>query len=79
MGPAPRRALRRMIASSRADYVAAWFSKGSPERAAAIASGIVPIPGRVALDLVARPLRDLPVDVESLASWDLSLSDLELL
>ncbi len=72
---AARAAARR----SRADYMIGWFSKGSPERSAAIAAGLVPIPKVAALTLVARPLRALPVDVTSPASWDLALSDLELL
>jgi hypothetical protein len=32
-----------------------------------------------ALTLMARPLRDLDIDVTSMASWDLAISDLELL
>jgi hypothetical protein len=40
---------------------------------------MVPVPGVTSLTLVARPLRDLPVDVTSLEGWDLAMSDLELL
>ncbi len=79
MGPEPARAIRETVAVSRADYLAAWWSKGSPERAAATRNGLVPVPGQVALTLVCRPLHDVDVDVAALASWDLALSDLELL
>jgi hypothetical protein len=40
---------------------------------------MMPVPGVRSLTLVARPLRELPIDVLSLANWDLALSDLELL
>ena len=78
-GPSPRAALRQTGRRSRAAYLAAWFSPGSPERAAAIRSGLVPVPGVSALTLMARPLRDLGIDVTSMPSWDLAISDLELL
>ena len=78
-GPRPRAALREAGRKSRSGYVAAWFSPGSPERAAAIRSGLVPVPGVTALTLMARPLRELDIDVTSMASWDLAISDLELL
>ncbi len=78
-GPSPRAALRQAGRKSRSGYLAAWFSPGSPERAAAIRSGLVPVPGVTALTLMARPLRDLDIDVTSMASWDLAISDLELL
>jgi GNAT superfamily N-acetyltransferase len=78
-GARPASAIRAAIRRSRAGYVAAWFSPGSPERAAAVRSGLVPVPGVTALTLMAKPLRDLDVDVTSMASWDLAISDLELL
>jgi hypothetical protein len=78
-GPRPSSAIRAATRRSRAGYIAAWFSPGSPERAAAVRSGLVPVPGITALTLMARPLRDLEIDVESMASWDLAISDLELL
>jgi len=78
-GPDPRRVIRETLAVSRAEYVAAWWSEGSPERAAAKRNGIMPIPGRVALTLVCRPLRTLPLTVDALSSWDLALGDMELL
>lgn len=78
-GPRPAAAIRAAARRSRAGYVAAWFSPGSPERVAAVRSGLVPVPGVTALTLMAKPLRDLEVDVTSMASWDLAISDLELL
>ncbi|HSF87491.1 MAG TPA: GNAT family N-acetyltransferase [Acidimicrobiia bacterium] len=78
-GPHPGAAIGATIAQSRAAYVAGWFSEGSPERAAAMRRGLVPIPKLTTLTLVARPLRALPTDVGSLAAWDLASSDLELL
>jgi hypothetical protein len=78
-GPHPSTAIKSVNRHSRASYVAAWFSPGSPERTAAVRSGLVPVPRFTALTLMARPLRDLEVDVRSMASWDLAISDLELL
>ncbi len=78
-GPKPAAAFRAASRRSRAGYLAAWFSPGSPERAAALRSGLVPVPGVTALTLMAKPLRDLEVDVTSMTSWDLAISDLELL
>lgn len=78
-GPRPAAAIRAAARRSRAGYVAAWFSPGSPERAAAVRSGLVPVPGLTALTLMAKPLREFDVDVTTMASWDLAISDLELL
>ncbi len=78
-GPHPSAAMRQAAKKSRSGYVAAWFSPGSPERAAALRSGLLPVPGVTALTLMARPLKDLDVDIESMDSWDLAISDLELL
>jgi hypothetical protein len=78
-GSRPATAMRAAHRRSRAAYTAAWFSPGSPERAAAIRSGLVPVPGLTALTLMARPLHDLGIDVSSITSWDLAISDLELL
>lgn len=78
-GGSQRKAVRRVIRNSRAGYEVAWFSAGAPERRAAISAGMVPVPWLTALTLVARPLRPLPVDVTRMSSWDLGLSDLELL
>lgn len=79
LGSSPRAAVRRVIRSSRAGYEVAWFSKGTPERRASMWAGMFPVPWLTALTLVARPLRPLPVDVTRMGSWDLALSDLELL
>ena len=78
-GPRPSRAIRRAGRYSRSAYLAAWFSPHTPERRAAVQSGLIPLPGVTALTLMARPLRDLEVDVASMTSWDLAISDLELL
>jgi len=79
-GGHPARAIRRCHLVSRATYLAAWFSKGSPERRSLVLSGLVPVPRVSILNLVAHPLRnDLPVDVMTPSSWDLALGDLELL
>jgi GNAT superfamily N-acetyltransferase len=71
------RAARVAVRSARASYVASWFSKGSPERAALRRAGFLSVPGLKALTLVARPLgmRELP----RFEAWDLAPSDLELL
>lgn len=79
LGQASPRPVRRAARSSRARYMAGWFSPGSPERSATIRAGLVPIPRVSTLRLVARPLADLPMDPLSLDSWDLATSDLELL
>ena len=42
-------------------------------------AGFVSVPRMAALQLVARPLREVPLDVFTLDSWDLATSDLELL
>ncbi len=63
IGPGSGAAARETTRRSRADYMVGWFSKGSPERSAAIAAGLIPVPRITALTLVARPLRALSVDV----------------
>ncbi len=78
-GQQPASAIGRTLWNGRATYVGGWFSKGSPERRAAARRGMLPIPTITTLTLVANPLRTLPADVGSLASWDLASSDLELL
>ncbi len=78
-GRTPGAAIGGVLGQSRAAYVAGWFSQGSPERAAAIRRGLLPVPRVKTLTLVARPLRALPVDVGSLDAWDFASADLELL
>jgi hypothetical protein len=65
-------------ADCRPDYTVAWFSPRSQERRLALRAGLMPVPGMSALTVMARPLRDLPVDLDW-GNWDLSLGDLELL
>lgn len=80
LGTDLRAAARAATRASRADYLAGWFSPGSPERAAAVRAGLLPIPRVTSLTLVCRPLvADLPINPLSLSSWDLAMSDLELL
>lgn len=71
----PVGALRR---AARPDTTVAWFSAASPERRLAIRAGLMPIPGKRALTLMARPLRRLDQDL-SWSRWDFSFGDLELL
>jgi GNAT superfamily N-acetyltransferase len=78
-GARPAGAIRRAARRSRSAYLAAWFSAGTPERRAALRSGLVPVPGLNPLTLMARPLHDLDVDVFDMSNWDLAVSDLELL
>ena len=77
-GDGMRQAINRCRSTARTSYIGAFFSKGSPERAAATRAGLVTVP-RTGLTLMARPLRDLGIDVTRASMWDLSLSDLELL
>lgn len=70
---------RQLIKSLRPAYTAAWFSEGTPERRRAKRAGLIPVPRVSALTLVARPLRDLPLDVSDPGNWHLGLGDLELL
>lgn len=78
-GPAAARVVRSVTRTAPCDYLVGWFSRNGPERRQAILGGLVPVPRTVALTLVVRPLRALPIDVASLRNWDLSLGDLELL
>lgn len=78
-GPSPAKAVRHTAHVARAAYLVGWFSPGSPERRAALAGGLLPAPRVTALTLVARPLRDIPVDVFDMAQWDIAMGDLELL
>lgn len=78
-GPNPRGAILESIREAQSGYVAASFTRGAPERAACVRAGMVVVPFRNPLTLMARPLKDLTFDVSSLRAWDLSLGDLELL
>ncbi len=78
-GSRPGRAIGAAFSAGRAAYLAGWFSEGSPERSAAVRRGMFPVPRLSALTLVARPLRTLPLAVDTLDAWDLASSDLELL
>jgi GNAT superfamily N-acetyltransferase len=78
-GPRPAGAIRAAVLCNRAAYLATWFSAGSPERAAALRSGVLPVPRVRTLTLVANPLRPIDARITSLDGWDLASSDLELL
>jgi GNAT superfamily N-acetyltransferase len=78
-GPRPVTAIRRTARKSRSAYLAGWFSPRTPEWKAAVRSGLLPVPGISPLTLMARPLRGLDIEVFNMASWDLAISDLELL
>ncbi|MEN8238864.1 MAG: GNAT family N-acetyltransferase [Actinomycetota bacterium] len=77
-GDGMRQAINRCRRVAKTSYVGAFFSKGTPERAAATRAGLIQVP-RAGLTLMVRPLRELGIDVKRLSTWDLSLSDLELL
>lgn len=77
-GRGSHEAVSSLRASTRPDYTVAWFSDGVVERGQALRSGMIPVPGLRALTLMARPLRELPVDL-AWKNWDFSLGDLELL
>ncbi|MEX2250745.1 MAG: GNAT family N-acetyltransferase [Acidimicrobiia bacterium] len=79
LGGAGHRAVSRAGAINRASYLAGFFSKGSPERSAAIRGGMLPVPVLKTLQLIALPLTDLDTDAFDLRSWDIATSDLELL
>lgn len=79
LGIDPTEAIGSAARTSRASYDVAAFPKGSMKRRAAYRAGMLPLPGIAALDLVAKPLGDLVVDVLDPRVWQLSLSDLELL
>ena len=72
------RAVRKARWNARTAYIGAFFSKRTPERSAVARSGFVPVPG-AKLTLMCRPLRPIGEAVTDLETWDLSLSDLELL
>ncbi len=73
------RCLRRISRNSRSRLLVAWFSPGTPERQAARSVGMFAAPGLKTLRLLANPLTEIDIDVFELRSWDLAVSDLELL
>lgn len=79
LGSNPAEAIGTVTRTSRAAYDVASFPKGSTKRRAAYRAGMLPLPGVTALELVAKPIDDLAVDVFDPQVWQLSLSDLELL
>jgi GNAT superfamily N-acetyltransferase len=79
LGSNPGPAVRSAVRSSSAAYDVASFPPRSPGRRAAYRAGMVPIPGIAALQLVARPIDTLDIDVFDRSLWQLALSDVELL
>jgi N-acetylglutamate synthase-like GNAT family acetyltransferase len=79
LGSAQASEIRRVVRASRCRFVTTWFSKGAPERRPAIAAGLLPVPGLRTLRLIGRPLSDLDDRLLEMGSWDLAVSDLELL
>lgn len=79
IGGAGSTEVRHAARANRARYMAGFFSKGSPERMSAVTGGMIPVPGKHALHLVALPLTDIDIDVFDLGCWDIATSDLELL
>ena len=79
LGTPPRRLMGTVAGAAKTRYLAGWFSPGNPARRYAIRAGLLPLPGVKTLQLVARPLRPLPIDPFHLRSWDIATSDLELL
>lgn len=77
-GESMHQTIRQCRRAAKTSYIGAFFTKGSPERAASYRAGLLPVP-RAKLTLMVRPLRPLGVDVSDFNQWDLSLSDLELL
>jgi hypothetical protein len=78
-GADPVQAIRLALRNSRAHYDVAAFPTGSVQRAAARRAGMLGVPGVTALQLVAHPLDNIGIDVFDPESWQLALSDLELL
>ena len=77
-GRARTRSVWRARNQARTAYIGGYFGGGSPERAALLRSGFVPVPGAT-MTLMVRPLHQLDFDVNDLGRWDISLGDLELL
>ncbi len=75
----PSHALKAAVRASRAQYVGTWFSPGSPERSSAFRRGFVTVPRLRALNLVMRPLKQLPDRWQDLEAWDTAVGDFELL
>jgi hypothetical protein len=78
-GDRPDAALKSARRGTKASYLVCCFETSSPERSAAMRAGFLPVPGVTALTLAALPLGDLDVDPLDRSSWELALTDLELL
>ena len=67
-----------LIQTNRADYLVASFRPGSPEERLIRNRRFFPVP-RLGLTLVTLPLSSRASSATEMASWDLSLGDLELM
>ena len=80
VGPGDRacasRLLRRVSKEADVDHLTCSFPRGSVQAGAAWRAGFLPSPEGPTL--VANPLGEVAVDVFSVASWSLSLGDLEV-
>ncbi len=72
-----RRLARRLIAHTRADYIAAHFARGTTELESLQRTGFFRLPKR-GMTFAVRPLAELPVDPAAPAAWDMTLGDLEI-
>lgn len=70
------RLLRRVSREAAVDHLTCSFPRGSAQASAAWRAGFLPSPEGPTL--VANPLGEISVDVFSVASWSLSLGDLEV-
>jgi hypothetical protein len=71
-----RRLLGRVVRAASVDHVSCLFPPGSAPARGARAAGFLPAPGGP--ELVVNPLHEVLPDPLELASWGLSLGDLEV-
>lgn len=79
LGDADHHTVRALVRGHRCRHVAAFFSKGRPERVIAVRGGVLPVPGLRTLRLVALPLSPGASDALRPEAWDIATGDLELL
>jgi len=72
-----RRLARRLIAYTRADYIAAHFARGTVELECLRQAGFFRLPNR-GMTFAVRPLAELPVNPAAPEAWDMTLGDLEV-
>lgn len=79
LGDADHQTVKNLVAANRSRYIATWFTRTSEEAVCARKAGLRNLPGIKTLQLVGRVLAPIDVDVLDIGSWDLAMSDLELL